>query len=456
MHQIPQTSAVDRKTAQCNVEYDGDPKFEKINGTEIARAVNTSSTVLLYQNTFYVCDNAVWFTGPGPNGPWEVATSVPDEFQNIPPDDPDYNVKYVYIYNVDPDFVYTGYTPGYTGCYIDGSTVVYGTGWTYSPFYGSFYYPRPYTYGFHMNYNPWYGWSMGFSMSRGWFRYSFSGWMHQHGGWWGPPMYRPPYHPRYNHYYGPRRPVYRGGNESIVNNNRTNIYNKRADGSAKPAQQAYSTSRSGTGERTSNLKQPNDRTKPVVNKGSNEIKPINRAAGQKNNLFTDSKGDVYRNNNGVWQKNNGKNWSPVQTKVQQGKPAEQSKQQAKTEPSQPKVQQGKPVEQSKQQAKTEPSQPKIQQGKPVEQPKQQERIEPSQPKVQQQVKPAEQPKQQERVSPQPVQQVRSSGFNRQELENQNSARERGAQNLNNRSTVQQSQPSATSSSRGNSNEGRKK
>jgi hypothetical protein len=197
--QIPQTAAVDRSTAQCTVEYDGDPQFEKISGTDIARAVNTSSTVLLYQNVFYVCDNAVWFVGNSPTGPWEVATSIPDEFQLIPPDDPAYNVRYVYIYDVEPDVVYIGYTPGYMGCYIYGSTIVYGTGWYYSPFYGIYYYPRPYTYGFGMNYNPWFGWSMGFYMSRGWFRYSYGERMHRHGGWWGPPQYRAPYHPRYDH-----------------------------------------------------------------------------------------------------------------------------------------------------------------------------------------------------------------------------------------------------------------
>jgi hypothetical protein len=432
--QIPQTAAVDRKTAQCIVEYDGDPKFEKISGTNIARAVNTNSTVLLYQNTFYVCDNAVWFTGPTPNGPWEVATSVPYEFQNIPPDDPAYNVKYAYIYSVDPDFVYSGYTAGYTGCYIYGSTVVYGTGWMYSPFYGSFYYPRPYTYGFHMHYNPWYGWCMGFSMSRGWFRYSFGEKMHRQGGWWGPTNYRPPYHPRFDHYYGSKRPVYRGGNEIIVNNNHTNIYNKRADGSAKPSRQAYNQPRPATNERTSNQQSPNDKTKPGVNKNSKEIKASARAAGTKNNVFTDNKGDVYRNDNGEWQKNNGKDWIPVQPKIQQGKSEEQSTKQGKTVQSQPETQQGKPAEQLNRQVKTEPQQQKIQQGKPAEQPKQQERISP----------------------PQPTQQIRSSGFNRQELENQNSARERGAQNMNNRSAVQQSMPSNAGSSRGSTNEGRKR
>ncbi|HRI80584.1 MAG TPA: hypothetical protein PLR06_13715, partial [Cyclobacteriaceae bacterium] len=43
--QIPQTAKVDRKTATCTVKYDGEPKFENIEGTTLQRAVNTSSTV---------------------------------------------------------------------------------------------------------------------------------------------------------------------------------------------------------------------------------------------------------------------------------------------------------------------------------------------------------------------------------------------------------------------------
>ena len=387
--QIPQTAAVDRKSAKCEVKYDGDPKFEKIKGTSLARGMNTSSTVLLFDKTYYVCDNAVWFIGHGPTGPWVVATSIPDEIQKIPPEDPSYNVKYVYIYDVQPDVVYIGYTPGYTGCYIYGTTVVYGTGWAYPPFYGPYYYPRPVTYGFSMNYNPWFGWSMGYSMSVGWCTFSVGGPMGHPGGWWGPPMYRPPYPPPYNHYYGSRPPAYRGGGNTININNshNTNIYNNRTDGSAKPARQPSASVRPATGNQTGN-KQPgvNDKTRPGSNTGTKDAKPSDRAAGQKNNVYTDGKGDVYRNNNGDWQKNNGKNWESTQPK-----------------------QQDRTV------------QPK-QQDKPV------------------------QPKTQDR-----------SGFNQQEMDKQNSARERGTQNMNNRSSMQQSSPARSSgSSRIGGGGGRKK
>ncbi|MEI7492728.1 MAG: carbohydrate-binding family V/XII [Bacteroidota bacterium] len=198
--QIPKTAAVNRKTAKCEVKWDGDPKFEMIKGTELARGMNTSGTVLLLKDTYYVCDNAIWFTGKGPSGPWEVATSVPAEVQKIPPDDPAYNVRYVKIYDVKPEVVYIGYTPGYTGCYVAGPTVVYGTGYAYIPFYGANYYPRPATFGFAMNYNPWIGWSIGFSMAM--VTMSVFDAMWYSGGWWGPSFYTPYYGGYYGNYYG--------------------------------------------------------------------------------------------------------------------------------------------------------------------------------------------------------------------------------------------------------------
>ena len=294
--QIPQTAAVDRKTAKCEVKYDGEPAFEKIKGTELSRALNTGSTVLLFQQTYYVCDNAVWFSGKTPTGPWEVATYIPAEIQKIPPEDPSYNVKYVYIYDVQPEVVYMGYTPGYFGCYIYGPTIVYGTGWIYSPFYGPWYYPRPVTFGFHMSYNPWYGWSMGFSVSVGWFTFSIGGPFGYPGCWWGPPLYHPPYHPPYSHYYGPRQPVYRGGNNNIYINNSRNIYANRADGSARVSPR------------------PEGSIRPVETSkaGARDLSGTDRISPQKNNVYTDHKGDIYRNNNGEWQKNNGKDWNAIQ------------------------------------------------------------------------------------------------------------------------------------------------
>ncbi|MEI7500726.1 MAG: hypothetical protein WCK84_09800 [Bacteroidota bacterium] len=226
---IPKTSAVNRKTAKCEVKWDGDPKFETIKGTELTRGLNTSSAVLLYKNSYFVCDNGAWFTGKSPSGPWEVATSVPGEIQKIPPDNPAYNVKYVYIYQVKPDVVYIGYTPGYTGTYVAGHTVVYGTGYTYSPFYDTYYYPRPSTFGYSMIYNPWVGWSMGFSMSMGLFAASLWSSAAWYGGWWGPSSYWPYYGGYCNSYYGSNSYSYYEENNNI-NIYETNIYESRDPG----------------------------------------------------------------------------------------------------------------------------------------------------------------------------------------------------------------------------------
>ncbi len=55
--QMPQTAAVDRRTAAANakVEYNGEATFQKIDGTSLQYAVNTSSTVVKSgTNTIYV------------------------------------------------------------------------------------------------------------------------------------------------------------------------------------------------------------------------------------------------------------------------------------------------------------------------------------------------------------------------------------------------------------------
>jgi hypothetical protein len=359
--QIPQTAAVDPKTAKCEVNYDGDPKFETIRGTELERGMNTSSTVLLYRKAYYVCDNAIWFTGFGPTGPWVVATSVPDEFQRIPPDDPSYNVKYVYIYDVQPDVIYVGYTPGYMGCYVYGPTVVYGTGFPYVPFYGPYYYPRPVTYGFNMHYNPWCGWSMGFSMSVGMCTFSMGGYHGYHGGYWGPPMYRPPYNPHYSHYYGSRPPAYHGGySHRYVSNNR-NVYNGRHDGSTRPSRQPSVSNRPGSGNQHGGRPSAQPNTRPSAGDRPGSRPSAQPSTRERNNVFTDQKGDVYRNKGGDWQRNTGKNWESAQ------------------------------------------------------------------------------PRQQDRTT-QPRQQDRSGGFNRQDMDRQNAARERGNQNMQNRNSMQRSAP----------------
>jgi len=194
--QVPQTAKVDRNQASADVNYDGQPRFQEIPGTRLQYATNTQSSVVRYGDHYFVVDRGVWFEANSPDGPWYVATERPADIDIIPPSSPVYNLKYVYIYDVTPDYVYMGYTPGYLNTFVSGPTVVYGTGWYYRPWWGHYYYPRPYTWGFSFHYNPWYGWSLGFGYSSGWFNYGWGAgcWGGWSGGWWGPRMYHPPYH----------------------------------------------------------------------------------------------------------------------------------------------------------------------------------------------------------------------------------------------------------------------
>jgi hypothetical protein len=214
---VPTTSAVDRATATCKVEYDGEPIFKPVDGTTMQYATNTASTVLKQGDQYYCCDNGVWFASTSAKGPWVVSEKRPEQTEKIEPSSPVYNTKYVYVYQSTPSVVYVGYTAGYMGSYVYGPTIVYGTGYYYYPWYGVHYYPHPYTYGFHMVYSPYMGWGVGVGY-----------YGHYHGGYWGPHMYHPPYyghHPPYGHYGG--RPV-------NINVHNTNIYNNGARAGTRP------------------------------------------------------------------------------------------------------------------------------------------------------------------------------------------------------------------------------
>lgn len=298
--QIPQTAKVDRSKATCTVAYDGEPKFEKIEGTDLMLAMNTSSTVLKSGSKYYCVENGVWFESTAAKGPWIVATERPSAVSDIPASSSAYNVKYVYIYDTTPQYVYVGYTPGYMGCYVYGPTVVYGTGYYYSPWYGPYYYPRPVTYGFSMHYNPWTGWSMGFHYSYGWFTYSVYG----GGGYWGPPMYRPPYHhpPYRGGYYG-RNTINHYGDVNINVDRSNNIYNNRKDVSTRDVPR---------GDRGSVEKKQTAATRDAQNRAPGNVsqQPANRPqTRENNNVYTDKNGNVYQQNkDGNWQQRDNNQW----------------------------------------------------------------------------------------------------------------------------------------------------
>jgi hypothetical protein len=312
--QIPQTSAVKRDDKSLKVEYDGQPKFEKIEDTDMEYAVNTSHSVIKAQNQYYCCHEAVWYEAPNPTGPWVVCVDVPDEIYTIPPSCPHYNVKYVYVYDTTPDVVYVGYYPGYMGSYVYGPTIVYGTGWWYRPWWGAYYYPRPVTFGFHVRYNPWYGWSFGFSFGTGPFRITI-GTGGVYGGWWGPGRYRPYPHYAYRagfragyragYWSSPRTMPYRRGGGPVTINR--NIYNRNVN-----VQRNVSRGQ---------LARPTQQ--PRV------------ATGRQNNVYTDRNGNVHRRTDTGWQQREGNRWSPSQGTTSRQPTAK--KQPAQTQQRQPSV-----------------------------------------------------------------------------------------------------------------------
>ncbi len=236
--QVPKVAMVERNKAKSEVIYDGDPEFQGIEGTNMQASVNSSNPVIYESNRYYLVDDGVWFVSSSPRGPWKVSDYRPSQVNNIPPSSPVYNVKYVYIYESTPEVVYVGYTPGYTCSYVYNHTIVYGTGWYYRPWHRSYYFPRPYTWGFGMSYNPWYGWSLNMCYGvggYGWFGYRYHHHNYHHYGWWGPPVFRPPYRPPYTHCYGYRPAVYRPPHYGAhivarpsVQSRPNNIYRNRA------------------------------------------------------------------------------------------------------------------------------------------------------------------------------------------------------------------------------------
>jgi hypothetical protein len=314
--QVPQTAKVDRKTATCTVTYDGEPKFEKIEGTSLELAMNTSSTVLKSGNKYYAVDKGVWFVSSSAKGPWKVSEERPKDVDKIPASSSAYNVKYVYIYDSTPEVVYVGYTPGYMGCYVYGPTVVYGTGYYYSPWYGPYYYPRPVTYGFSMHYNPWTGWSMGFHFSYGWFSMGFYG----GGGYWGPPYHRPPYYPPYRGgMYGGRGPTYINGDVNINIDRSNNIYNKRTDVSTRDVQRGQDKRQPSISTRDQQRPQAGQRPttgqQPAGQRPSQQPSAGQQPAGPRknNNVYSDRNGNVYqRSNDGSWNQRSGNQWQQTQ------------------------------------------------------------------------------------------------------------------------------------------------
>ena len=158
---IPRTARVSRKEMKApDVVYQGDPQFKAIEGSKgVQQAVNTDKDIVKYGDLYYMCFQGVWFMSRSATGPWEVATSVPEQIYTIPASSPVHHVTYVTVEDNDDEWVTVAYVAAYTGVMVGWGCAVWGSGWYYPPYsyYGGFYpvyYPYAHTYGMGAWYNP--------------------------------------------------------------------------------------------------------------------------------------------------------------------------------------------------------------------------------------------------------------------------------------------------------------
>lgn len=126
---IPRFKRVPRQGGpEFQASYVGSPRFETVPGTGVEVAANTSYDIFRVGEQHLALHKGIWFEAPGPQGPWQVATSIPREIYSIPPEHPAHHVTYARLYGVDEDGVLAGYLPGYMGTLVSEGRVVHGVG----------------------------------------------------------------------------------------------------------------------------------------------------------------------------------------------------------------------------------------------------------------------------------------------------------------------------------------
>src|SRR5262249_27708755 len=145
---IPQTARVKKKELKApDVAYQGDAaKFEPIEQTTVQRAVNTDKDIFKVGDAYYMCYNGVWFTSKSASGPWEVASTVPQEIYQIPASSAANPSRSATVEDKDDGGGTSAAAAGYTGMRVAGGGPVGGTGYYSPPYYG-FYGGYPYYYG---------------------------------------------------------------------------------------------------------------------------------------------------------------------------------------------------------------------------------------------------------------------------------------------------------------------
>jgi hypothetical protein len=329
--QVPQVARVNPKEMKApEVAYQGDPNFQPIEQTSLERAVNTDKDVIKYGDIYYLCFQGVWFISRSPTGPWEVASTIPQEVYQIPASSPSHHVTYVTVVedDDDDDWVTFAYVAGYTGLMIAWGCAVWGTGWYYPPYVGwgyyPIYYPYPRTYGFSAWYNPWTG-----TYGRGAAVY----------GPYGGAGVGARYNPRTGTYargaaaYGP----YGAGGAARAWNPRTGTYAQTRQGSnvygswgssyVQRGDDWVQTSRaSNRATGTTTRATRTDQGAAVSRRGSGQSGFV--ARGEGGDVYAGRDGNVYRREGGQWQKHGEGGWSNVQPPEGAGDRAAQASERA--------------------------------------------------------------------------------------------------------------------------------
>jgi len=307
--QIPQTARVNKKELKApDIAYQGEPQFVGIETTSVQRAVNTDKDIFKVGDAYYLCYQGVWFTGKTANGPWEVASFIPQEIYKIPISSPANHVTYVTVEDNDDEWVTFAAAAGYTGMMIAWGCTVWGPGYYYPPYYGMggfypYYYPSFHTYGYSAWYNPRTG------------AYGRSAAVY---GPYGGAGVSARYNPRTGTYsrgaaaYGP------GGSRAVASayNPRTGAYATTRQGSnvygswgSTAVQRGddwavtnrYTNRQTGTTTRTVRT----DEGSAAIRRGDNGTV----AVGDGGNIYAGNDGNVYRREDGTWQKYDNGNWS---------------------------------------------------------------------------------------------------------------------------------------------------
>jgi hypothetical protein len=352
--QVPQQATLNRDTAKLTIVYGGAPQFVPIAGTSLAYATNTSFVVIQSTEGYFSCYQGAWFAAPAPNGPWVIATSVPQVIYSIPPSSPVYPCTYVKVYASTPTTVTYGYTSGYTMSYVTAGVIVYGTGYYYPPYiYPApipIYYPYPYTYAAATYYNPTTG-AWGYrgavygpygGVVRGGTYYNPTTGAWAHGG----AIYGPDGGAGAFSAYNPTTGSYAHGSavwgpdgasanaswynantgRSVTTQQNANAYGRWGSSTiTTPTQTIHTQSQSGArGSEGSFSSSTGAEGAGARGAGGNSAGAVKTASGQ---VYAGADGNVYKKTDNGWEKYNDGSWTPVQkpTPPSQGGSSQQNR-----------------------------------------------------------------------------------------------------------------------------------